>query len=60
MALRAFKYEVEKMAWDPYLNFAETKIQIAEDDKKIIIIPENRYYLTKEARGWRKGGIFVV
>ena len=40
MALKAFKFEVEKMAWDPYLNFAETKMV--------------------EARGWRKGGIFVV
>ena len=60
MALRAFKYEVEKMAWDPYLNFAETKIQIAEDDKKIIHHSRKSLLFDKGSTWLKKGGIFVV
>ena len=48
--LKDFYPTVAKELLSKSSSFAEVKIQIIEDDMRIYIIREYRYYLTKETR----------
>ena len=57
--IKYFYPTITKELLSKCLSFAETKIQITEDGKKIII-REKRYYLTKQTRRRRKDVIYLM